>query len=132
MLKAAINLLEAISKDAVSSGMERVLAGSDVWMIWDETGREVGCMYFTPLSTDTVTIHGGFCDKKLAGKADIMKELIRTRKEQYIQCPLRRDRKGKLWAWWLKKCLNFEELEPSGEDVFTVQRKGNKQCLQHL
>ncbi len=132
MLQVAVKGLASISSEAAAAAMLPLLSVSDVWIIWDEHGVEVGCMYFTPFEGDMVSIHGGFWDKKLAGKQEIMQALCDTRDESLIFSPLRRDRTGKLWAWWLKKCLGFEEvpaydwLEQVESGTFVMEKRKEK------
>jgi hypothetical protein len=124
--------LSRIGPDAVTENMYQLLSVSDVWIIWGPGGDSVGTAYFSPITPVATFIHGGFWDGKLSDKAGIIQALIDTREEDLVICPLREDRQGKIWAWWLKKNLGFNRVEPynwmEGSDLFVMER--NKQCLQ--
>ncbi len=134
MLREANRNLGKISPDANAPGSFMLMMVGDVWIFYGADGISVGCMYFVPLvGEDACLIHGGFWDKKLQDKKEPMQALIETRQESAIFCPLRRDRVGKVWAWWLKRNLDFEEVSGYDwlelpADHFVVER-GTK-CLQ--
>jgi hypothetical protein len=118
--------LSKLGPKAVEGNMMFLLSVSDVWIIWNSQGQSVGSVYFTPYEPGCALIHGGFWDKRLFDKAGVMQALVNTRKESMIVCPLLKDRVGRLWAWWLKKNLGFEEGPPykwAGDDTMIMERK---------
>jgi hypothetical protein len=119
-----IRQMRTISEDAVCARQMDLLRLSDVWLVWDQDTRaDVGCFYFTRTARrDVVTIHGGLWDGKLAGKREILQALIDTRSEPHMLCPLGRDRKGKIWSWWLSRHVGFEQSDISNDELIMLTR----------